>query len=276
MQTNTASVEDWRDGAAYAPLLAAERSLFAWEWLRRDVRYGAAAERSLSTCGGARREDPAAAAFGLVAFEDPRLGVPDARPLWRAEVHPQVLGVERSVRNIGEDAFPLDRLSEVAILIPAGNREHLLLSDGFRGVRLDAPRGAFGPGAVLRYQLHGVASLEPQLLTLRRLLALCRTGRFSRTLHPRERRARRWILMLRAWDALASGACQREIAGELLSRSVKSPCWRSREPSRRSQAQRLVRSARAFGSGAYRGLLAGNAREAVKLRSVRHEERDAA
>jgi hypothetical protein len=27
---------DWRDAAAYAPLLEADRSLFAWEWLRRD------------------------------------------------------------------------------------------------------------------------------------------------------------------------------------------------------------------------------------------------
>ena len=39
------------------------------------------------------------AAFGLVAFEPPDLGVPHARPLWRGEVHPQVLGVEDGGRG---------------------------------------------------------------------------------------------------------------------------------------------------------------------------------
>lgn len=275
MRAESASGPDWRNAAAYAPLLEADRSLFAWEWLRRDMRYRVAAERALSRRCSERREDPTAAAFGLVGFENPDLGVPDARPMWRADVHPQVLRVERSGRTIGRDGLPLARLRALAVLIACGNREHLLLSDGLCAVRLDAAPGTFGAGAVLRYQLQGLASLEPALLTLRRLLALCRTGRFSRTLHPREPRARRWILMLRAWDAIASGACQRDIAGQLLSSSVNAPRWRTREPSIRSQAQRLVRSARAFGNGGYRELLgAGSGRSEV--RSLADQERTAA
>jgi hypothetical protein len=87
------------------------------------------------------------------------------------------------------------------------------------------------------------------------LLSLYRNRRFSRSLHAREARARRWILALRAWDALVAGADQREVAQHLLSRSAGDPRWRSREPSVRSQAQRLVRSARAFANGGYRALL---------------------
>ena len=34
---------DWRDAAAYEPLLEADRSLIAWEWLRRDRGYREAA-----------------------------------------------------------------------------------------------------------------------------------------------------------------------------------------------------------------------------------------
>jgi hypothetical protein len=125
-----------------------------------------------------------------------------------------------------------------------------------RSVRLDGPSGAFSDGrACLRYLIEGMAGAEPRLLTLRRFLALCRGGRFSSLLHPREPRARRWILMLRAWDGILTGAHQRQIAQELLSRSVSESRWRSREPSVRSQAQRLVRSAREFANGHYRALL---------------------
>jgi hypothetical protein len=62
-------------------------------------------------------------------------------------------------------------------------------------------------------------------------------------------------MMLRAWDALRSGAAQREIAEVLLSRSAGEPRWRVREPSVRLQAQRLVRSARAMAAGGYCALL---------------------
>ena len=61
--------------------------------------------------------------------------------------------------------------------------------------------------------------------------------------------------MLRASDALAAGATQREIAATLLSRSAAEPLWRSRESSIRSQAQRLVRAARNMGAGGYRCFL---------------------
>ena len=242
MQAERAAEFDWRDGAAYAPLLGADRSLFAWEWLRRDPDYRAAAGRALSACGDERREDAAGAPFGLVGFEDPNFGVPHARPLWRSEVFPQVLAVERAHRSEAKDMFALDRWSNIVTLLAGEGAEHLLLSDGLSTLRLDGPPGLFSGGPVcLRYRIEGLAAAEPLLLTLRRLLALSRNGSFARSLHPRELRARRWILMLRAWDALSEAATQREIAEVLLGGSATEPRWRSREPSLRSRAQRLVR-----------------------------------
>ena len=261
MQAESASGFDWRDSASYAPLLGADRSLFAWEWLRRDPRYRAAAERASAARSDVRREDPAAAPFGLVAFEAPDFGVPYARPLWQAGVHPQVLAAERGRGERVEELFSLDRLRDVATVVEGERSDHLLLSDGLRAIRLDGPPGLFGgPPACLRYRLEGLASAGPQVLTLRRFLALTRTGSFSRSLHQRESRARRWILMLRAWDALSCGAGQRLIAEILLSRSAEGTRWRSREPSIRSQAQRLVGSARSFGAGGYMALLAHHCR----------------
>jgi hypothetical protein len=250
---------DWRDSRAYAALLDADRSLIAWEWLRRDPRYRAAARAAIErgACSPAAIAHPAE--FGLVRFEPPDLGVPDARPLWRSDADAHALRVERATGGEAEDRFELDRLRVFATIVTEGSAEHLLLSDGFRTVRLDSVRGVFSADAAwLRYGIEGLASAESALLTLRRFLALWRTGSFSRSLHPREPRAQRWILMLRAWDALADGADQRFIARELFSRSVGEPGWRVREPSVRSRAQRLVRSARRFGAGGYRALLSSN------------------
>lgn len=154
------------------------------------------------------------------------------------------------------DRFDVSRMDELATVVAGRRSDHLLLPDGLRAIRLDGSRGLFAGGPVrLAYRLDGLAAAEPPLLALRRLLALCSTGRFLRSLHPREVRARRWILQLRAWDATAAGAGQREIAEVLLSRSAAEACWRTLEPSLRSQAQRLVRSARGLAAGGYRFLL---------------------
>ena len=251
-------VPDWRDAAAYQPLLGADRSLIAWEWLRRDPAYRAAAERAL---GAVRERDPGEAGqaperWGLHAFEDPALAVPQARPVWRAELHPHVLGVEARPPE-GSDTFELERVAASSTLVTAADgREHLLLSVGLRAIRLDVLAGTIAGGAAgLRYRLGGLAAAEPALLTLRRFLSLWRTGRFCSSLHPPETRARRWQLMLRAHDALAAGADQRDIAAELLSPEAAEPRWRACSPSLRSQAQRLVRGARRMASGAYRELL---------------------
>ncbi|HEY0630114.1 MAG TPA: DUF2285 domain-containing protein [Sphingomicrobium sp.] len=250
-------VPDWRDAAGYAPLLHADRSLIAWEWLRRDPAYREAADRA------ARSGDDMAhgsggppGRWGLCRFEDPYRRVPAARPLWRTEVHPFVLGVEARPGK-GADDFDLERVAAGSILVRgAGDREHLMISDGLHAVRIDVLAGSLARGPVeLSYRLAGLASAERPLLTLRRLLALWRTGRFCRSVHAAEAKAGRWVLMLRAHDAVADGAGQREIAAELLGGRVVPKRWRVEESSVRSWVQRLVRSARSAADGGYRKLL---------------------
>lgn len=247
---------DWRDAAAYAPLLAADRSIFAWEWLRRDPGYRAAAERAIQR-GGQADEQLLPEHWGLHAFEPPYLAAPHARPVWRADVHPRVLEVHAEPVVDSADVFDLQRFSSVSKIVEAPDAlEHLLISDGLRAIRIDVRAGSLTAGpARLRYRLAGFASAERPLLTLRRLLELGRTGHFSRSLHHRELRAKRWLLMLRVHDALASGADQRDIAAELLSSEAGEPRWRSRSPSVRSRVQRLVRNARLMASVGYLELL---------------------
>lgn len=248
---------DWRDARAYEPLLGADRSLFAWEWLRRDQNYRAAAARALDA-GSRARSDPAEAPerWGLHAFEPPGRTAPEARPVWSAPVYPYVLGVHASPLA-GEDVFDLQRFCSISTLVTAADgHEHLLISDGLRAIRIDILAGTIAKGpAELRYSLAGFASAERPLLTLRRLLAIWRTGRFCRSLHPEDARAGRLLPMLRAHDALAAGANQRAIAAELFGGSAARERWRVEAPSVRSQVQRLVRGARQMAVGGFWELL---------------------
>lgn len=247
-------VPDWRDAAAYAPLLGADRSLFAWEWLRRDPGYRADAE---ARAGAATGVEEGALRWGLHAFEVANRTVPDARPVWTAEADPFVLAAEAGPPT-GREDFDLSGMAGWSTLVTAvDGRQHLLISDGFRAIRIDVLTGSLALGPVqIGYRLAGLRSAERPVLTLRRFLALWRSGEFPRSLHPGETRARRWILMLRACDALAVGATQREIAGALLSADALQPLWRSQAPSLRSRAQRLVRAAAIMQAAGYRRLLA--------------------
>lgn len=245
---------DWKDAAAYAPLLRADRSIFAWEWLRRDPDYRKAAGRA----GPGRRRNPAdSGRWGLHGFEDPQKAAPEARPVWRADRHAHVLEATATAPATAKDAFDVSRHSGLVTLITDAEKgEHILLSDGLNTIRVDLIAGSIAEGPVeLHYLLSGRASAKAPLLVLRRLLALEEGCGFSRTLHPREPRARRWILALRAHDALAAGAGQREIAAELLSDAAAAARWRVHAASVRSQVQRLVRGARRSARGGYRAFL---------------------
>ena len=158
-----------------------------------------------------------------------------------------------------EDRLELDRLNGlVTLLVDPSGTEHLLLSDGSNTVRVDIVSGTLRAGrAFLRYQLEGLRQVEEPLLVLRQLLVLTRTGRFSSMLDPRERRAERWILLLRTYDALVAGATQRDIAEGMFRLDRTESRWRVKAPSVRSRVQRLVRETRRMGAGGYRSLLDG-------------------
>ena len=245
---------DWRDAEAYAPLLGADRSIFAWEWLRRDPDYRAAAEEAREGGGGAGASAKAAR-WGLHRFEAPRLGAPEARPFWRADQHRLVLRAWAEPAAGAADAVELLCIPG-ASSFDAEQGEGWLFSDGLRAVRLDLVRGTGRRGPVnLHYLLSGLAGAQGPLLALRRLLSLAETKRFSRGLHRPEPQARRWILVLRAHDSLSAGMSQREAAAELLSAAAGEARWRVNSGSVRSQIQRLCRAARVLAAGGWRSFL---------------------
>lgn len=255
MPQELADGPDWRDAEAYRALLGVDRALLAWEWLRRDPHY-----RRAAADGEGRRGEHGLEVrperWGLLRFEPPDRPAPDARPIWSAALYPYVLPCRAEPCIDLDDSLDLAAIEPLLTrIVRADGRRHLLISDGRHHLRLDLEPGGESRHVMLHYLLAGCASAERPLLTLRRLIGFCRTGGFPRGLYPHEPRAARWILQLRAYDALRDNCDQREIAAVLLSRSAAEPRWRSQAPSLRSQVQRLVRGARRMAEGGFRMLL---------------------
>jgi len=227
---------DWRHGAAYDRLLAGDRRCFAWEWLRRRPDYAAAWDAGHSP-----------GRFGLIRLEDPTRDAVSARPIWDARIDRGVLkGTARTADT--RDRLDLSTLRPLVTVVATERSaaHHVLLSDGLRSVRLDVSGAAPLAGPVTPiWRIEGILDVAAQLNALAQLAALARSGRFARSLHRPERRARRWIEMLRVHDALAAGATNREIVAGLFGVHFSETPWRAGSGrSWRLRVQRLAAGAR--------------------------------
>lgn len=248
---------NWKEANAYESLLAAEASLLAWEWLRRSKAYRSAALAAHEPSARMIQEpleQPEALVFGLHRFEDPRVGIPDARPIWTASKMQSVIVAEAARCTAGDDSFFLGSLSNFATFASTGCCEHILLSDGLSMVRLDVAGASPRSGPVtLRYELKGLVTTRTAIPSLLAFLHLARNGSFQQR-RPSSNMPRQ-ILFLRACDALASGASQREIASILLSDDAAQGRWRINHSSLRSRVQRLCKSAALMAHGGFWQLL---------------------
>lgn len=198
---------------------------------------------------------------GCTFAEDPARASPDARLIWHARVDGTALRVA-AVRADAEDSdrFDVERVVRWPTIVGgADGREHAVLSDGYRHLRLDIEEGSLAAGRpiLLRYRLDGVLArdVETRLAPLRRLAGVLRTGRFPPALFPRERRIERLIDVLRVADALHDGASQRDIAATLFGEERIASDWRIASDSLRSRVRRLVREARRMTTSGWRNLL---------------------
>src|SRR5690606_77839 len=73
---------DWLEPEGYNALLRCDRRAFAWEWLRRNRFY-----RRLWAVRESLPVD-APKCMGLVAWVDPALASPRARPIWNTGTDP--------------------------------------------------------------------------------------------------------------------------------------------------------------------------------------------
>ena len=233
---------DWTKEGHYLPLLEADTTAFAWEWLRRSSAYRVAFDAATSG-----RPAPPPRHYGLERYEDPDLSVPNARPIWSTHVSLDVI----SARVSDPFAPRMERVdlrllsSLVSVTIAEDEIEQLLLSDGHHFIRIDVIVGTLiGCPASLTYFLHGLSGLTGPIRALERLAALVSTGSFPKLPERSPERRHRWINELRVADALADGQDQQAIARHLFGDLIARERWRSDSASYRRRVQRLVTKAR--------------------------------
>jgi len=204
---------------------------------------------------------------GACAFQErPELDARTACAIWDDDHDRGVVTVDAHPAGLGQrDSLDIRTSGvDVTLLTVSGGGQHLVLSDGPWQIHLLVRSGSLLQGPVrLRYALDGFADLEAKLLTLRRLAGLWRLGRMPAELFPRDKRAPRWIEMLRTIDALQAGAEHREIAAALFGSAMARRDWRGDSDYLRLRVQRLVRTSEAMIGGGYLRLVAGKSTLAV-------------
>lgn len=172
-----------------------DRRAFAWEWLRRSPLY----RRLWRRRAGLPSE--ALAETGLLAWVDPTVPAPDARPIWSIERDPHVLsGRPASGESAADDLFDIRSVARfVSVAVDVSHREHWLLSDGCWAIRLDLHDGTLLGGPILvEHRITGLVSARPKLEALRQFVLLAQKGDLPASMMPRERKAAQWILELRS------------------------------------------------------------------------------
>lgn len=256
----------WHDSARYDRLVGFDRGTWAWEYLRRAIGpdcqlFCATGHRILRSdpplcviTGGTRRG--LLGPMPLATLEN--VGVFTGHVLWCADLHAPVLKVHaRPAQDLSRADFDLWTLSQPAIVLRLrGKGEHVLIADGPRCIRIEVYKGTLLAGPVqLDFLIAGDDGVESRILSLRRLAALRRLGRFPRTLFPREQRARRWARALQAWDGRKLGASHRDIACVLFGGKAVQRDWDGTSDFQRTQVKRLLKTANMMIAGGWRKLL---------------------
>lgn len=173
-----------------------------------------------------------------------------------------MVAVEARISPIDRvDAFDISEFGDHAAVLRLGDSfEHVLIGDGFHHIQLEVRGRSLLDGPVsLHYDLRGFEGIEAKLLTLQRLVALRRLGRFPRSLFPPERRVGRWAIALRALDASRAGLRPRESAAALFGEETVRRDWDGVSDYLRSRVRRAIAAGECLVSGGYLDLLRGSA-----------------
>ena len=251
----TPDLSSWADDAPYAALAQADRATFAWEFGRRESGIEGTVpvplvpvEQHVALVDA----EPSVSLPGLRFALPPACRDALATVQWDWTCDPSVLPVTAIPAAGGFDL----RALELAVTVMRGpDAEHVLIADGAYRLRLVVLDGTLLEGPVrFHYQLprgHDRA----HLLALRRLMALCRTGRLPAPLCLPSRRAARWATVLRAWDAHRAGASQRDIACLLWGAERVREDWNGRSDYLRMRVHRMIHTADHLVRGGWRHLL---------------------
>lgn len=158
-----------------------------------------------------------------------------------------------------EASTPVDfrRVSaDVTVLKVDSGREHVRLSQGAHSISLEVEEGTILNGPVYLKFFVNFATVQPQILTLDRLYALCHLQKFRKKDFRLDQRRFRWLLALHALDLEKAGLSQRQIADRLIDEAVGLK-WREKGNALRSRVRRIITLGRSLRDGGYLQLLSG-------------------
>ncbi|SBV92556.1 conserved hypothetical protein [uncultured Alphaproteobacteria bacterium] len=261
---------DWRDPESYKPLIDLDRAGWAWEWLKRNPDFATAAGGLPQVSPPLR---PSATEPRLKAAQPRVLRIQNPGPFehwgvffhhWRCPAgygrllaaRSQSIGARRG--SAAHCTRPHRRLRHPMLCV---NDDRVVLrrirARAFQRWLAPSPTDGDGrqcsrwPGVpplpAVGSPAHGGEGSDAA--TPVRALP---PGRLPRGLFPPERRARRWAMMLRAWDGEMVGASRRQVAAAIFGEMAARELW---ESGYRSRMQRLVGEAEEMVSGDYLGLL---------------------
>lgn len=211
---------------------------WAWEFLRRDPDY------------------PTTYAKYLLQLADPGQDARQAEVFWRKDICSSVLPVESIPVSTTKSPqlLSLDGMRCHVAVIEDEDTQHVLFCDEGRFLQLEV----HGPltGAVLLTPALLLAEEAPsRLIALRRLSDLVARRSLRPELYPPERRAARFMMMIKALDGAIMNLCRRDIAVRLFGVERVTKEWSDPGNHMRDQVRRAIRSGRRMMAGGYRRLL---------------------
>jgi hypothetical protein len=176
---------------------------------------------------------------------------------WEPEALASMLRLDAVPVTSGRGVVDLQSLNVVCdIFDERGDRPLLRLSCEHRAIWLELGDGDPMAGAFLpRFIIEGTHRLSAQLMTLKRITALTRTGGLAPSLFLPPRRAARFVALLRTVDGRAAGASHRDIAAALFGAERTETDWNAASDFLRSRTKRIIASANLMVDRGYLKLL---------------------
>ena len=252
---------DWRDPENYRWMTSLARTAWAWEFLRRNPRYGS--DYASHLAGHPAVDEPdhlSALPWGLLRFEDPANDARLASVLWQMKACREVLPLAAAKMRPGTAVETLDlpklRCRTAVYDFGVEERREVLLTQDGRSLQLTV----FGPipleeALLLTPALPELRFSKARLQAVKRLADVVKHGWLRPSLYRRERQSARLARVVQALDGSLAKAQQREIAVALFSKERVDRDWQDPRNHLRDHVRRAVAYGRELMDSRYRRFL---------------------
>lgn len=256
-----AAKADWRDPENYRWMTSLPRTAWAWEFLRRNPKYGSDYASHVADHPPDNEPDHLSALpWGLLRFENPTNDARSASVLWQMKACREVLPLAAAMMRPGTAARMLDlsklRCRTAVYAFGVEERQEVLLTQDGRSLQLTV----FGSipleeALLLTPALPEARFSKARLQAVKRLADVVKHGWLRPALYRRERQSNRLARVAQALDGWLAKEQQREIAVALFSKERVDRDWQDPRNHLRDHVRRAVAYGRELMDSRYRRFL---------------------